>query len=140
MNFHVKDDFQAGEPISSVSASWFNKVAGFLNNLVGATGIKVNKPEKPSPGSPVTIEPDTSVTLGTPVAVGSTAGDEVTQQAETLWRAGGANGARLLVFFKSDTISGVGMHDLYAANVTISADGRIIQIDAAADKGIEIGA
>ena len=140
MNFHIKDDFKAGEPISSVSASWFNKVASFLNNLVGVTGIKVNKPEKPGPSSPVTIELENADKIGTPVAAGTTADDEVTQQEAVLWTSGGANGARLLVFYKSDTISGAGLHDLYAANLTISSDGRILRITAPKDKGIEIGA
>ena len=141
MNFHIKDDFKAGEPISSVPASWFNKVAGFLNNLVGVTGIKVNKPEKPGPSSPVTIELENADKIGTtPVAAGTTADDEVTQQEAVLWTSGGANGARLLVFYKSDTISGAGLHDLFAANLTISSDGRILRITAPKNKGIEIGA
>ena len=140
MSFHVKDDFRAGDPISSVGAEWFNSVAAFLNNPAGVGDVTVTKPATPSPSAPVTVEVRPSDAVGTPVSVGSTAGNEVTQQAETLWAAGGINGAKLLVFFKSETVSGVGIHDLYAANVTISPDGRILKIEAAVNKGIEIGA
>lgn len=40
---YIKDDFKPGAPVSQVPASWFNQVAGFLNNLVGGYGIKFNK-------------------------------------------------------------------------------------------------
>lgn len=41
--FSIKDDFSAGAPISQVPTSWFNKVAKFLNNLIGISPIKVRK-------------------------------------------------------------------------------------------------
>lgn len=44
--FHVKDDFKAGGPISQVPASWFNKVASLLNNLLGIKGISLVKNER----------------------------------------------------------------------------------------------
>ena len=113
-------------------------MAKFLNNLIPGRGIKFEKQTE----GPTIIElaPDDPASVGTPVAAGTTADDEVTQQEAVLWTSGGANGARLLVFYKSDTISGAGLHDLYAANLTISADGRILRITAPKDKGIEIGA
>ena len=40
--FHITDNFQPGAPITQVPASWFNKVASFLNNLIG-DGVKVDK-------------------------------------------------------------------------------------------------
>lgn len=43
MPFHLQDDFKAGAPISQVPASWFNRVAKFLNNLVPGPGIKMVK-------------------------------------------------------------------------------------------------
>jgi hypothetical protein len=45
-NFHIRDDFKAGAPISQVPASWFNAVASFLNNLVGGYGIRVVKNQR----------------------------------------------------------------------------------------------
>ena len=33
--FHITDNFQPGAPITQVPVSWFNKVAHFLNNLIG---------------------------------------------------------------------------------------------------------
>ena len=47
MSFHVKDDFRAGVPASSVPASWFNSVGKFLNNLVGGLGIRVLRDGNP---------------------------------------------------------------------------------------------
>lgn len=45
MSFHIKDDFNAGAPISQVPTGWFNSVAKFLNGLVGGWGIKTKKSE-----------------------------------------------------------------------------------------------
>ncbi len=142
MSFHVKDDFKAGEPISAVGAGWFNKVGAFLNNLVGMTGLKIDKPDKPSPSAPVVISADANETaVGTPQAVGSFPGDNgVTQTAARLWTAGGANGAQLYLLYKGEYNSNAGIHDLYAAKLTISPDGRITRIDAVEDTGVEIGA
>ena len=141
MSFHVKDDFNAGNPITAVGAEWFNSVAAYLNNLVGVDNVTVTKPEKPSPSSPVTIEHRPSDAVGTPVDVGEFpdgANAEVAQAAETLWTAGGINGAKLLVLFKGESDANAGTHKAYAAKLTISADGRIIKIEAAQNAGMEI--
>ena len=45
--FHIKDDFKAGQPISAVPASWFNRVAGLLNNLIGTKGVTLTKEGEP---------------------------------------------------------------------------------------------
>ena len=144
MSFHVKDDFRPGAPISQVPASWFNKVAQFLNNLVGGFGITLMKSEN---GANVIEVDQTAIrqaqntAVGTPSAVGSfPTDDDVTQQASTLWTAGGENGASLFVLFKGEYDSGAGMHDLYAAKLTITADGRIVKIDAVGNGGVKIGA
>lgn len=144
MSFHVKDDFRPGAPISQVPASWFNKVAQFLNNLVGGFGITLMKSEN---GANVIEVDQTAIrqaqntAVGTPSAVGSfPTDDDVTQQASTLWTAGGENGASLFVLFKGEYDSGDGMHDLYAAKLTITADGRIVKIDAVGNGGVKIGA
>lgn len=138
MAFHIQDDFKPGRPITQVPAGWFNSVARFLNNLIPGRGIKFEK----NFVGPTIIElsPDDPASVGTPVSVGEFPDDEVTQHASSLWRAGGKNGASLLVLYKDDTDSNVGTHKLYAARLTISSDGRIVSIDAASNIGIEIGA
>ena len=45
--FHIKDDFKAGQPVSAVPASWFNRVAGLLNNLIGTKGVTLTKEGQP---------------------------------------------------------------------------------------------
>ena len=140
MSFHVKDDFAAGEPISSVGASWFNSVAAFLNNLCGVGSVVVEKPTTPSSSAPVTIEIQEPKAAGTATTAGSFPSNEVTQAENVLWRAGGTNGATLYVVFKGESNTSLGTHKLFAAQLTISPDGRIVRIAAATNKGIEIGA
>jgi hypothetical protein len=48
----LKDDFKSTDNIFAVDASWFNEVAGFINNLEGRDGIIVNKPSKPTESEP----------------------------------------------------------------------------------------
>ncbi len=143
MSFHVKDDFKAGEPVSSVGAGWFNKVAAFLNNLVTATGLKLDAPPVPSASAPVVLSIDSSPNLGTPTEVGGFTEDEnadIEQKPSTLWTAGGNNGAQLYLLYKGEYNSGDGVHDLYAAKLIITADGRIVKIDAVQNGGVKIGA
>lgn len=149
MSFHLKDDFKAGAPISQVPAGWFNAVAKFLNGLVGGFGIKTKKSD--SGRSTVSLDRQTlqqeidniteglriSKEAGTPGSVGSSATNEVTQSSSTLWKAGGANGAKLLLFYKSETKSDIDKHDLFAAELTITSDGLIRQIDAKTNSGIK---
>ena len=144
MSFHVKDDFRPGAPISQVPASWFNKVAKFLNNLVHGYGITLTKSEN---GASVIEVDQTAIrqaqntAVGTPSDVGSFPTDDgVEQAAATLWTAGGENGATLLVLYQGEYDSGDGVHDLYAAKLTITADGRIVKIDAVQNGGVKIGA
>ena len=144
MSFHVKDDFRPGAPISQVPASWFNKVAQFLNNLVGGYGITLTKADK---GASVIEVDQTAIrqaqntAVGTPSDVGSFPNDDgVTQAAGTLWTAGGEDGATLFVLYHGTTTSRPATHSLYAAKLTITADGRIVKIDAVQDGGVKIGA
>jgi hypothetical protein len=142
MSFHVRDDFRPGAPISQVPASWFNKVAQFLNNLVGGFGITLMKSEN---GASVIEVDQTAIrqaqntAVGTPSDVGSFPTDDgVTQAASTLWTAGGENGAALFVLYKGEADANTGIHDLYAAKLTITADGRIVKIDSVQNGGMEI--
>jgi len=47
VSFHVKDNFRAGAPASSVPVSWFNSVGKFLNSLVGGCGIRILRDGNP---------------------------------------------------------------------------------------------
>ena len=74
MSFHVKDDFRDGMPFAAVGVEWYNRVAGFLNALVGGLGIIIFKPSHPAVGAPVFIDID-------PMAVA-----DALRTGKTLWR------------------------------------------------------
>lgn len=132
--FHVKDDFRAGAPVTQVGAAWFNKVGSFINNLVGGRGVRIVKNE--SGPSYIELEAaDTDAGEGdSPTAVGSYPTDEVTQEAETLWQAGGANGAEVMFAHKC-VFDDDGQHKTYAAKLVLSADGRVLRIEKAENAG-----
>ncbi len=69
-----------------------------------------------------------------PTAVGSYPTDEVTQEAGTLWRAGGENGAEVMVAYKC-VFDTDGQHKTYAAKLVLSADGRVLRIEKAENAG-----
>ena len=64
MALHIKDNFQAGGPITQVPASWFNSVAGFINGLIAGPGIK--KFEKTDNGATVIEREDGEKTTPDP--------------------------------------------------------------------------
>lgn len=78
--------------------------------------------------------------IGTPVSAGSFPTNEVTQAASTLWTAGGANGATLLLLYKGTYNANTGIHGTYVAKLTVSKDGLITKIEAVQNGGMEIGA
>lgn len=132
--FHVKDDFKANAPITQVGAGWFNKVGSFLNNLVGGRGVRIIKNE--SGPSYIELE-DAAMASGegsNPTDVGSYPTDEVTQEAETLWQAGGENGAKVMIAYKCEFDTD-GQHKTYAAKLVLSADGRVLRIEKAENAG-----
>lgn len=49
---HLRDNFNEGGPVSQVPASWFNRVAKFINNLIPGDGVSF---EKHDDGSPTAI-------------------------------------------------------------------------------------
>ena len=133
---HIKDDFGSGGPISKVSAAWFNGVAKFINGFIPGPGISF---DKKNDGSATVIQLDTDI--GTPGASGSFPTDEVTQTAATLWEAGGANGATVLMAYKGEYAGSPDYeHRLYVAKLTISKSGLITKIEAVENSGIAIGA
>lgn len=83
-NFHLKDDFRPGGPASQVPASWFNKVANFLNNLIPGRGIKLTKSERGASVIECTVEGGGGADLsgvGPNKIVGTDAGSEATAAA-----------------------------------------------------------
>ena len=133
--FHVKDDFKANAPITQVGAGWFNKVGAFLNNLVGGRGVRIVKNE--SGPSYIELE-DAASDAGegdSPTDVGSYPTDEVEQEAKTLWRAGGENGAKVMFANTCEFDTTDGQHKTYAAKLVISADGRVLRIEKAKNAG-----
>ena len=58
----------------------------------------------------------------------------MTQEAETLWQAGGANGAKVMFAHKCEFDTD-GQHKTYAAKLVISADGRVLRIEKAENAG-----
>ena len=54
----LREDFTPGQPASAVPASWYNAVAHFINNLVGALGIVVFKHTDPPT---VSLDPEAAV-------------------------------------------------------------------------------
>lgn len=139
MSLHIRDDFKPGAPISQVPASWFNKVANFINNLVGVNGVKVTKNEN----GPSYIELSTADGYDEDEApvyddVGSFP-DDVTQSASELWNIKTANGhgCKLLALYKSDEATG-GIYNVCVASIQFGPDGRLQKIEAVEDKGIAV--
>lgn len=134
---HLQDNFKDGGPVSQVPASWFNRVARFINNLVPSDTVRF---EKHDDGNATILE----AKLGagergnSPVAPGHFPTNEaITQQAETLWEAGGENGADVEILFKGEYNRA---HYVYAARLEITSDGRISKIVAIENGGMRISA
>lgn len=126
---HLKDDFAAGRPISQVPASWFNKVAKFINNLVGGRFIRITKSETGVQVIDVTedVQP-TSKEVGDSPTDGQ---DKATEPLGTesdgttwSWTAGGANGLKLDVYCRC--VGGEDEHRMERATLTFSKDGLLV--------------
>lgn len=132
--------------VFQIPLAWFRAVNAFCFGSYGGNLIRITR-GKDGAASFDVDENELAQSLpepkgaGTPSDVGSFPNDDgVTQAAGTLWTAGGENGASLFVLFKGEYDSGDGVHDLYAAKLTITADGRIVKIDAVQNGGVRIGA
>lgn len=137
MSFHVKDDFRPGAPISQVPASWFNKVAQFLNNLVHGYGITLTKSEKGASVIEIdqTAIPSLSVIsreTGTPADAtndnGSIATNVFDTTGDTLsWAAGGANGLMLDCYCRLNPQTAGGNYSVFQrCRLTFSKDGLLV--------------
>lgn len=132
---HLTDNFKNGQPVSSVGAEWFNTVAAFINRLIGIKGIRINRS---SDWPTISLDDDIGES---PTSAGSYPTDEVTQTAATLWEAGGANGATVLMAYKGEYAGSPDYeHRLYVAKLTISKSGLITKIEAVENSGLAIGA
>ena len=132
--------------VFQIPLAWFRAVNAFCFGSYGGNLIRITRGKDGAAAFDVD-ENELAQLLpkpkgaGTPSSVGSFPTDDgVTQQASTLWTAGGENGASLFVLFKGEYDSGDGVHDLYAAKLTITADGRIVKIEAVGNGGVKIGA
>ncbi len=132
--------------VFQIPLAWFRAVNAFCFGSYGGNLIRITR-GKDGAASFDVDENELAQLLpkpkgaGTPSDVGSFPTDDgVTQAAATLWTAGGENGATLFVLYQGEYDSGDGVHDLYAAKLTITADGRIVKIDAVQNGGVKIGA
>jgi hypothetical protein len=123
--FHITDNFQPGAPITQVPASWFNKVASFLNNLIG-DGVKVDK----SDTSPSVIRIDENAVakklseVGTPVDGSDTNADDDQDGSTWTWAAGGDNG--LVVTPYCEVEEDGGFHYFGRVQLTFSKSGLLV--------------
>ena len=132
--------------VFQIPLAWFRAVNAFCFGSYGGNLIRITR-GKDGAASFDVDENELAQLLpepkgaGTPSDVGSFPTDDgVTQAAGTLWTAGGEDGATLFVLYQGTTTSRPATHSLYAAKLTITADGRIVKIDAVQDGGVKIGA
>lgn len=128
--FHIKSNFNARGPVSQVPASWFNKVANFLNNFVAGYGLTLNK----SADGPSVISLDPKIVpqavthqIGTPVDKTDNNADDNADGETWVWNAGGANGVKMDCYCKTEYDNG--WHHLSRCRLTISKDGLITKIE-----------
>lgn len=123
--FHITDNFQPGAPITQVPASWFNKVASFLNNLIG-DGVKVDK----SDTSPSVIRIDENAVVdklsktGTPADHSDANADDDQDGSTWTWAAGGDNG--LVVTPYCEVEEDGGFHYFGRVQLTFSKSGLLV--------------
>lgn len=138
MSFHVRDDFKAGTPASSVPASWFNAVGKFLNNLVGAAGIRVLRDSNP-PQVMLDAKTAKSAMFMAMGQVGE-AEDVVDMKdspstiqgdgATGTWTAGGEHGLYLDCYCKvAPQTASSNYTVLQRARLTISSDGLVVKAE-----------
>ena len=123
--FHVTDNFQPGGPISQVPASWYNKVARFINNLIG-DGVTVEKNDT----SPSIIRVDASTIAnklseaGTPDGHSDTNADDDQDGSTWTWTAGGANGLVITPYCEIEEDGG--FHYFGRVQLTFSKSGLLV--------------
>jgi hypothetical protein len=128
--FHIKSNFNARGPVSQVPASWFNKVANFLNNFVAGYGLTLNK----SADGPSVISLDPKIVpqavthqIGTPEDKTDKNADDSTDGKTWVWNVGGKNGIKMDAY--CEVKNEEGWHYLSRCRLTISKDGLITKIE-----------
>jgi hypothetical protein len=128
--FHIKSNFNARGPVSQVPASWFNKVASFLNNFVAGYGLTLNK----SADGPSVISLDPKIVpqavthqIGTPEDKTDKNADDSIDGETWIWNAGGKNGIKMDAYCEVENEEG--WHYLSRCRLTISKDGLITKIE-----------
>lgn len=122
--FHITDNFQPGAPITQVPTSWFNKVASFLNNLIG-DGVDVAK----SDTSPSVIRVNTDAIVdklsktGTPVDHSDTNADDDQDGSTWTWTPGD-NGLVITPYCEVEEDGG--WHYIGRVKLTYSKDGLLV--------------
>lgn len=132
--FHVTENFPAGGPITQVPVSWFNKVAHFLNNLIG-DGATVDK------GDPPVIRVNTAAIVkklsevGTPVDGKDSPNVLDTNGASWTWQAGGDNGLELDCYCRiAPQQSGSAYSVFQRVRMTFSKSGLLVSAELLADR------
>ena len=131
--FHITDNFQPGAPITQVPTSWFNKVASFLNNLIG-DGVDVDKNDT----SPSVIRVNTDAIVdklsktGTPDDHSDTNADDDQDGSTWTWTAGGANGIVITPYCEIEEDGG--FHYFGRAKFTYSKNGLLVAAEGLAGR------
>ena len=136
MSFHVQDNFKPGAPISQVPASWFNKVAAFLNGLVPGRGINFNK--QATGAIAIELKDDfkpISKAVGTPVDGKDDPVVLDTNGSTWEWSAGGANGLELDCYCKlAPQVSGSSYSVYQRVRLKFSRDGLLVHGELLSDR------
>lgn len=139
---HLRDDFQAGAPVSQVPASWFNAVAKFVNGLIPGRGVKITRSAEST-----VIElnaADIATAVPNPPAGSTDVSGKMTETyvaddtppvtavngATAVWTAS-ADGKGYVedVIVASDRYNAAGtLHRLWYVRKHYSADGRLIKV------------
>lgn len=139
MAFRVKDDFQAGRPMSQVPTAWFNAVGHFINWIVGGFGIKTNKSD--SGKMEISLDRDVlraeidnamqgkriSKEAGTPVDCTDDPNVLDANGATIEWTAGGKNGFELDCYCKISSQTSTSNYSVFQrCTLTFSKDGLLV--------------
>lgn len=132
--FHVTENFPAGGPITQVPTSWFNKVAHFLNNLIG-DGATVDKSDPPV----IRVDADAIAKklsgTGTPVDGKDSPNVLDTNGASWTWQAGGDNGLELDCYCRiAPQQSGSAYSVFQRVRMTFSKSGLLVSAELLADR------
>jgi len=119
------------------SVSEYNKIVAFINNFCQGFGIKIQRPDNPTPDIPVIISLDPDVLpsadcgekasytddLSSPVVNG-----DLPAASLWTWQAGGDNGFDLdLYCLVTKPAQSSTYHDLRRCRLTVSKDGLVVK-------------